>query len=61
MDEIKYRFNDKATRKIIIRLAELAKQYKEPYDDMDREARAHNAKLNEKWKEYVDFLEDLAD
>lgn len=49
-------FYDSMDRILIIKMAELAKEYKKPYDDMDREASANNSALKEKWGIYRDLL-----
>lgn len=49
-------FYDSMDRILIIKMAELAKGYKKPYDDMDREASANNCALDERWEIYRDLL-----
>jgi len=56
---LKYQMSEKMVRKLIIRMADLAKQWKEPYDDMDREARSFDRALEEKWNIYAEMLSDL--
>ena len=45
-------------RYLIIKLADLAKAYQEPYDDYDRDAYENNKELFSKWEVYRDMLID---
>ena len=45
-------------RYLIIKMAELAKNYQEPYDDHDMTAYKNNEKLFPKWDTYEEMLLD---
>lgn len=45
-------------RYLIIKMAELAKNYQEPYDDRDMTAYKNNEKLFPKWDTYEEMLLD---
>jgi hypothetical protein len=45
-------------RYLIIKMAELAKAYQEPYDDHDMPAYKNNEKLFPKWDTYGEMLLD---
>lgn len=48
------------TRILLIKMGKLCEEYKEPYDDMDREADKHNAPLEIKFQIYKELLEELS-
>ena len=50
---------NKTTRYLIEKLAILAQQYKEPYDDHDSVAAENNIPLEAKLKIYVEMLNEL--
>lgn len=50
---------NEAERYLIIKMAELAKQWKEPHDDEDREQMRKNAPLEDKYEVYKEMLRDL--
>lgn len=52
-------FNDKNERYFIIKMAELAAKYQEPYDKMDQEAYQHNQPLEQQYDLYRKILKDL--
>ena len=52
-------FDNKTVRKLIMRMARLAEQYKEPYDSMDYAACSYDSELEAKWNTYVEILEDI--
>lgn len=45
-------------RYLIIKMAELAKDYQEPYDDRDMAAFKNNEKLSLKWEVYEEIFID---
>lgn len=45
-------------RYLIIKMAELAKAYQEPYDDRDMTAYENNKKLFSKWEVYEEMFID---
>jgi len=45
-------------RYLIIKMAELAKAYQEPYDDRDMTAYKNNEKLFQKWEVYEEMFVD---
>ena len=59
MATLKYNFDDKMVRKLIIKMSELAKKYQIPYDDRDMEAYKNNNELNTHWEIYAELLEEL--
>lgn len=46
-------------RYLIIKMAELAENYQEPYDDRDMTAYKNNEKLFPKWDVYAEMLLDV--
>ena len=59
MATLKNNFDNKMTRKLIIKMGELAKKYQVPYDDRDIKAYENNTELNARWKIYAELLEEL--
>jgi hypothetical protein len=59
MATLKYNFDDKMVRKLIIKMGELAKKYQIPYDDRDMKAYENNNKLEVSWEMYAELLEEL--
>lgn len=53
-----FNLKNSTTRYLIIKLAELAKDYQEPYDDRDMAAYENNKELFPKWEVYKDMLID---
>ena len=56
---LKYKFNDAWTRKLIIKMADLARQYQEPYDDRDAKAYDNNRPLEQRWIIYAELLNEM--
>lgn len=59
MKNLKNCLKNPVARKLIIRMAELAQTWKEPYDSMDRDTQMHNLPLEQKWDFYVELLDEL--
>jgi len=59
MMNLKYRFDDEWTRKLIIKMADLARQYQEPYDSRDIKAHDNNGPLEQRWIVYAELLDEM--
>jgi len=57
--KLKCAMDEKAVRKLIIKMATLAKDWQDPYDDMDHEVKSKNLALKDKWQVYAEILEDI--
>lgn len=61
MANLKYRFDNAAVRKLIIKMGKLAEQYQEPYDSHDEKAYTNNAQLKSRWEIYGELLDEFLD
>jgi len=61
MKTLENRLYNPTARKLIIKMAEVAQAYQEPYDSMDKKAQEHNLPLEQKWNIYFELLEELVD
>ena len=61
MKTLENRLYNPTARKLIIKMAEVAQAYQEPYDSMDQDAQKHNLPLEQKWNIYFELLEELID
>jgi hypothetical protein len=61
MENLKNRLKNPVARKLIIKMAELAQAWQEPYDSMDKCTQDYNLPLEQKWDFYVELLEELVE
>ena len=61
MKTLENRLYNPTARKLIIKMAEVAQAYQEPYDSMDKKTQEHNLPLEQKWNIYFELLEELID